>query len=64
MWNSLQDELRTAPYTVKHFVSQITEITFDTCSCFYAVHGFFLLSKLVVYHIINPTLFFSQLPKV
>ena len=36
MWNSLQDELRTAP-TIKHFVSQIRKITFDTCS-FYAVH--------------------------
>ena len=33
MWNSLQDELRTAP-TIKRFVSQIRKITFDTCSCF------------------------------
>ena len=29
MWNSLQDELRTAP-TIKHFLSQIRKITFDT----------------------------------
>ena len=33
MWNSLRDELRTAP-TIKNFVSQIRKLTFDTCSCY------------------------------
>ena len=29
----MQDELRTAP-TIKHFISQIREVTCDTSSCF------------------------------
>lgn len=42
MWNSLQDELRAAP-TIRNFVSQIRKITFDTCSCFYAIYKIFNL---------------------
>ena len=33
MWNSLQDDLKTAP-TIKNIVSQIRKITFDNCNCF------------------------------
>ena len=45
MWNSLQDELRTAP-TIKNFVSQIRKITTDACNC-YLCFAYMLFNLLV-----------------